>query len=156
MVRLSSFAALASAASLAAAAPVAPRQTCYSGFYMIVARGSDEAPGEGAPGAVADLIAASVPDSASVAVDYPATIVSTSGIEYPESVIDGINDTIDKIQSYVDACGSASRIVLLGYSQGGNVMTDALAGGVFKPDPIGPDLSPYSKSLREGCVPSGG
>jgi len=146
MVRSLALLATAGLATIASAAPLALRQQqCYSGFYMIVARGSNEAPGEGKPGQVADMIAAQVPDSASVAVDYPATIISTSS-DYPESVTDGISDTISLIQSYVNACGSASRIVLLGYSQGGNVMTDVLAGGVDKPAPIGSDLSQYSKS----------
>ena len=113
MVRSLALLATATLATLSSAAPLLPRQqTCYSGFYMIVARGSNEAPGEGKPGQVADMIAAQVPDSASVAVDYPATIIS-SDTEYPESVTDGINDTKTKIQNYVDACGSSSRIVLI-------------------------------------------
>lgn len=122
-------------AAIAVAAPLSTRQSCASGFYNIVARGSNEAPGEGKPGEVADLIEQMVPGSYSVAVDYPATIIDDSG-SYPESVTDGINDTEDKIKSYVATCGSGSRIVLVGYSQGGNVMTDVLAGGVLKPDPV--------------------
>lgn len=64
---------------------------------------------------------------------------------YFTSVNDGIEDTKTKIQEYVAACGTASRIVLLGYSQGGNVMTDTLAGGTGKPDAIGDEYRPYSK-----------
>lgn len=109
---------------------------------MIVARGSTEAAGEGKPGAVADLIAARVPGSASVAVNYPATLDN-----YPSSVTAGINDAKAKVQSYVDACGDSSRIVLIGYSQGGNVMTDLLAGGVDKPAPLDDYYSQYSKYL---------
>lgn len=143
---------LAGLAAVASAAPITTRQqTCYSGLYMIVARGSNEAAGEGKPGQVADMIAAQVADSASIAVDYPATIIG-NGPAYPESVVDGINDTKTKIQDYVNACGSASRIVLLGYSQGGNVMTDVLAGGVDKPDPIGDDLKQYSKCSPHGLT----
>ncbi|KAK0391672.1 hypothetical protein NLU13_1171 [Sarocladium strictum] len=119
--------------SVALAAPVARQVTCYSGVYMIVARGSDEDPGEGKPGMVADLVTAAIPDSGSVAVDYPASIADPL---YPESVTDGINDAIAKINAYVDACGAGAKIVLIGFSQGGNVMTNVLAGGVDKPDPI--------------------
>lgn len=129
--------------SLSTAAPIQPRQTtCYSGVYMIVARGSEEDAGEGKPGAVADAVAAQIPDSASVAVDYPASIADPI---YPASVSDGITDTINKIQAYADACGPASKIVLIGFSQGGNVMTDVLAGGVDKPNPIDPSYAQYSK-----------
>lgn len=135
---------LATLASIATAIPILHRNTCYSGLYMIVARGSDEAAGEGKPGVVADLIAAQVPNSGSVAVDYPATIISSDSA-YPESVTDGINDTLDKIWSYVSSCGDDSRIVLVGYSQGANVMTDVLAGGVDKPAPLNSTYMSYSE-----------
>ncbi|KAI0438453.1 carbohydrate esterase family 5 protein [Xylaria telfairii] len=130
------------AAALVAAAPMEPRQTtCYSGLYILAARGSNEPVGEGSIQEVSDLITAAVPDSASVAVDYPATIF-TDGT-YVGSVTDGINNAISLFQDYVDACGDSSRVVLLGYSQGGNVMTDVLAGGVDKPDPLSTDYTQY-------------
>ena len=62
---------------------------------------------------------------------------------------DGIEDTKTKIQDYVTACGSASRIALVGYSQGGNVMTDTLAGGTGKPDPIAQEYAQYSEYIRQ-------
>ena len=140
---VSAYLALASLvlAGMVGAAPLQPRQTCYSGVYMIVGRGSDEAAGEGEPGVVATAVAAAIPDSGSVAVDYPASIFDPP---YFDSVSDGITDTINKIESYVNACGASSRIALIGYSQGGNVMTDVLAGGVDKPTPISPSYAKYS------------
>jgi acetylxylan esterase len=117
------------------------RATCYSGVYMIVGRGTDEDPGEGKPGDVADAVAAQIPNSGSVAVDYPASALDPP---YPTSVVDGINNAIGLVQDYVNACGSASRIVLIGFSQGGNVMTDMLAGGVDKPTPLTTDYTQYS------------
>ena len=134
-------------AALAAAAPLMERQvSCVSGLYIIVARGSTEPQGEGPLSTVASLIEASVPGSTDVAVVYPATIISSSSV-YPESVVDGINNTTQLITSYVDACGSASQIALLGYSQGGNIMTDLLAGGVDKPAPLSSDYAQYSTFL---------
>jgi acetylxylan esterase len=128
-------------AGLTGAAPLQPRQTCYSGVYMIVARGSDEDPGEGVPGLVANAVQAQLPNSGSVAVNYPASIFDPP---YPTSVGDGVTNTISLIQNYVKACGSKSKIALIGYSQGGNVMTDTLAGGVAKPSPISSAYSKYS------------
>lgn len=125
-------------AALAAAAPLSlvQRQVeCATGFYIIVARGSNQPEGEGTPGEVGNLIEARVSGSYSVAVDYPAAIISADSI-YPTSVADGQNDVTQKIEDYVEACGSDSKIVLVGYSQGGNVMTNVLAGGVAKPAPI--------------------
>ena len=113
---------------------------------MIIARGSNEEAGEGRPSIVADLVAAAIPGSGRVAVDYPATI---TGPLYPTSVTEGINDAIEKITAYVDACGSGAKIALLGYSQGGNVMTNVLAGGVAKPDPITPAVASHSKIVRQ-------
>ncbi len=137
---LSALAAIAALASTAVAAPavVEPRVSCASGVYMIVARGTGEAVGEGKPGQVAALVAARVPGSASVAVDYPASALRrrAANVIYPASVTAGINDTKKKIQDYVAQCGAGSKIALIGYSQGGNVMTDLLVGGVLKPAPL--------------------
>ncbi|KAI1355103.1 carbohydrate esterase family 5 protein [Xylaria sp. FL0043] len=135
-------------AALAAALPLTQRQsaiTCVSGLYMIAARGSTEDPGEGTLSVVTDAVKSLVPGSASIAVDYPATIFDDG--TYPVSVADGVNDAISKVQDYVAACGASSRIVLLGYSQGGNVMTDALAGGVLKPDPLTDEYRSYIRAV---------
>lgn len=132
---LAAITALASSAAVAAPVDVEPRAACVSGVYMIVARGTGEAAGEGRPGQVAALVAAKVPNSASVAVDYPASALRKREL-YPLSVTKGINDTKKKIQDYVAQCGANSKIALIGYSQGGNVMTDLLVGGVAKPAPL--------------------
>ncbi|KAI3316835.1 carbohydrate esterase family 5 protein [Xylariaceae sp. AK1471] len=145
-----STACLLGLAAIAAAAPVMETQsaaavTCVSGLYMIAARGSEEDPGEGPLSMVTSMVEALVPGSTSVAVDYPAAIYDDG--TYPVSVYEGVTDTESKIEAYVSACGASSRIVLLGFSQGGNVMTDALAGGVLKPDPLTEAYRPYIKSV---------
>ncbi|KAI0879044.1 putative acetylxylan esterase 2 precursor [Hypoxylon argillaceum] len=134
---------------MAAAHPLVQNRavTCVSGLYMIAARGSEEDPGEGPLSQVTSLVKTLVPDSTSVAVDYPAAIFDDG--TYPVSVFEGITDAINKIEAYVASCGASSRIVLLGFSQGGNVMTDALAGGVLKPSPIG---SQYKNNIRAVVV----
>ncbi|PMB65997.1 Acetylxylan esterase 2 [Beauveria bassiana] len=159
--------AVAALASVAGAAPVEAntnKSTCASGVYLIVARGTGEAVGEGKPGQVADLVAKRVPGSASVAVDYPATAIkrrssSSSSVSsvfsralYPFSVARGINDTKKKIQDYVAQCGNSSKIALVGFSQGGNVMTDLLAGGVLKPAPLDPRYYKNTLLIPEAIV----
>lgn len=140
-------------AGITSAAPIAEKRqtTCYSGVYMIVARGTDEAAGEGVASAVASLVAGQIADSGSVAVDYPASALDPI---YPDSVTDGINDAISLIEDYVNACGDSSRIALIGFSQGGNVMTDALAGGVDKPTPIGAPYTDYITAVTVFGDPS--
>ncbi|TGJ84687.1 hypothetical protein E0Z10_g4056 [Xylaria hypoxylon] len=135
-------------AAMAAAHPLIQVQdavTCVSGLYMIAARGSEEDPGEGPLSQVTTAVKALVPGSASIAVDYPAAIYEDG--TYPVSVFEGITDAISKVKDYVTACGSSSRIVLLGFSQGGNVMTDALAGGVLKPTPLSEDYRKYIRAV---------
>lgn len=146
MVALPALLTAAAAVAVVSAAPLSSRASCATGVHMIVARGSGEAAGEGRLSQVVSLIQAAVPGSDSIAVDYPAVIISDDSI-YPISVADGITDTINKIHSYVATCGASSRIVLLGYSQGGNVMTDALAGGVLKPSPLEDSYHQYSTLL---------
>ncbi|ATY58965.1 acetyl xylan esterase [Cordyceps militaris] len=135
---------LAALAGLAAAAAPTeqPRAACAAGVYMLVARGTNEDAGEGVSAQVSALVAARVPGSASVAVDYPATALKhrrrsvVARVFYPASVSQGISDAKKKIQDYVAQCGDGSRIALIGFSQGGNVMTDLLAGGLLQPAPL--------------------
>lgn len=147
---VNTFSALAAMAfaSFASAAPVEPRAgKCVSGLYMIVARGTNEPVGQGKSGQISEMVAARVPGSKSVAVDYPASAFGTGPI-YPQSVTIGIQDTKRKIEAYVANCGENSRIVLIGFSQGGNVITDTLSGGILKPAPLADEYRKYSQSLQ--------
>jgi acetylxylan esterase len=130
--------------ALAAAAPLAltPRQSCSSGVYIIAARGSDEDPGYGSTASVVNGVLSAIPGSAAIALDYPASVLDPL---YPDSVTDGINAMISLIESYVNSCGG--KIVLVGFSQGANVVTDALAGGVDKPAALDPSYAAYSELL---------
>lgn len=130
--------------TLSSAAPVSllPRATCYGGVYVIGARGSEEAAGYGSVASVVNGVLSAVPNSGAIALDYPASVLDPL---YPESVTDGINTMISLIHNYVDSCGG--KIALVGFSQGGNVVTDTLAGGVGKPTPISAHYASYSKLL---------
>ncbi len=131
-------------ATLGSAAPAAlvSRQTCYSGVYVIGARGTDEDAGFGSVPSVVRSVVAAIPGSGSVALDYPASWLDPL---YPDSVTDGVNALISLVKTYVDSCGG--KVVLVGFSQGGNVITDALAGGVDKPTPLAASYVSHSKCL---------
>jgi acetylxylan esterase len=133
-------------AALVSSAPVnnllSRQTTCYSGVYIIGARGSDEDPGYGSVASVVSGVLAAIPNSGAIALDYPASVFDPL---YDDSVSDGISTMISLIQTYVDSC--AGKIVLVGFSQGGNVVTDTLAGGVDKPTPISPTYASYSEFL---------
>jgi hypothetical protein len=132
---------MAALSTLSSAAPLVPRVDCATGngVYIIQARGTLE-PWSPFPGKIdqaSNLIKNKYPGSVIASVDYPATVGLVPGFvffpTYNESVSQGVNDTKSKIADYVSSCGAKSRIVLLGFSQGGNVMTDTLAGGPGKP-----------------------
>lgn len=144
-MHISVYAAVLYFVALVASAPVAiiPRQTCYSGVYIIAARGTTEAAGYGSIISVVNSVLNEIPGSGSIALDYPATYLIPI---YSESVTKGIKTMISLIETYVDTCGG--KIVLVGYSQGGNVITDILAGGVDKPAVLSSKYAAYSEFLH--------
>ena len=131
-------------ATIVSAAPLGlgRRVTCYSGVYVIGARGTSEDAGYGSVASVVSSIIAAIPGSGGVALDYPASWLDPL---YPESVTDGINSLISLVENYVNGCGG--KIVLVGFSQGGNVITDALAGGVNKPIPLSANYASHGMHL---------
>ncbi|KAL7937310.1 carbohydrate esterase family 5 protein [Trichoderma chlorosporum] len=116
---------LLAASSTAAAASSQP--TCAKGLYMIVARGSEEPAGTGVTGNLTSQIAAKVPNSQVVAVDYPATLT-----DYETSEGDGVTAMQKLLNAYGQAC-PGSKIAVLGYSQGAQVSMDALCGSAGDP-----------------------
>lgn len=108
---------------------LAPRQansTCYSGVYVIYARGTFEPQNHSLSNIVADAIVAKIPGSASNQVQYPADVESTS-------VGMGIADTQKQVYDYYKACPDG-KTVLMGYSQGAFVVGAALSAGMVAPD----------------------
>ena len=101
-----------------------PRDTNTScaTLHMIVARGSLESQGEGATAAVANDVQSQIPGSDSEAVVYPATLEN-----YVYSESDGVAAMTSLITSYEARCPN-SKIALLGYSQGAQVVGDVLCG----------------------------
>ncbi|KAF2755232.1 cutinase [Pseudovirgaria hyperparasitica] len=134
-------------ASLASAWPTLPsflqsrQATCVSGtaVYIISARGSTQAVGEGSLSQVSTLIKNSLPGSVSVGLDYPATLDN-----YESSENTGVVNLKKAITAYATSCPS-SKIVLLGYSQGGQVIGDALGGASFSSE--APLSSTYTKNI---------
>jgi acetylxylan esterase len=114
------------AASLAAAGPasaVASSATCTT-VHVIAARASTEPPGDGVIGSLVTLIQKDVSATVSQeAVVYPATLTN-----YASSVAQGDSAIESELETDVANCPS-ERFVLVGYSQGAQVVGDALGGG---------------------------
>ncbi|KAL6880853.1 carbohydrate esterase [Trichoderma novae-zelandiae] len=117
----------ASSAAAAATTTTAMTTTCAKGLYMVVARGSEEPAGTGVTGNLTSQIAARVPGSQVVAVDYPASFD-----DYEASEGDGVKAMQQVLSSYGEAC-PGSKIAVLGYSQGAQVTTDTICGGAGDP-----------------------
>ncbi|GAB7366223.1 hypothetical protein MBLNU230_g7782t1 [Neophaeotheca triangularis] len=154
---------LSALAATTLAAPLLPRQDspeCVSGLYILVARGSNEDVTSGRTDEVAGLIQAEVPNSRTENINYPAAIIpsgdgslSISDL-YPASVAAGAGDVKNKIRNYVDTCGPDSQIALLGYSQGANAISDALAGGLLRPIPLSSSYRDNIKAITLFADPS--
>ncbi|KAF5310970.1 hypothetical protein D9619_007947 [Psilocybe cf. subviscida] len=119
-----------SALSLAAcfissnAVPTAAPASPCAAVHIIAARASTEAPGAGIIGALVTQVQNSSKQTVStVAVNYPATLTN-----YASSSAQGTAATMTLLNNQVKACPS-QKIVLVGYSQGAQVIGDAVAGG---------------------------
>ena len=111
-----SLAIIASARSEKCKNPGAKR--CADGVYILKARGSNEKFYDNRLNYLAAEIKNNVTGSFIEELRYPAKILS-----YSSSVTAGIKRMHARITDYVENCGSSSRIVLLGYSQGGQIVT---------------------------------
>lgn len=130
---------LASTASALPANAITKRQIDCAPVHLIVARASGENPGEGIIGAVSEDVQARVAGSDAEAVDYPATLAN-----YQESEAEGVAEMTRLVTEYAAACPD-SEIVLMGYSQGGQVAMDVLCGtssaGFAATDPLSADVA---------------
>jgi hypothetical protein len=156
-VFLCSFAAsIAAALGIAAfgAAPalaVASSNSPCATVDEIVARGSTEAEGTGKIGAVAEEVQKAVKATVAIrAVKYPAQL-----IPYEPSVTAGDKATKVELEEEVAKC-PGQKILMLGYSQGAQIVGDALGGGGGNAPAMGqgdgPATPPAASSATEKVV----
>jgi hypothetical protein len=100
---------------------------CPTGIFIVGVRGTLEKPGFGAMQPLVDKLLADIPDSESVAIEYPAGgIVIEFGkpvyqpLEYIFSVQNGRDRLSDKLIDFNSACPNTS-VVLMGYSQASQI-----------------------------------
>lgn len=117
----------------------------------IAARGSTEAEGAGKIGAVAEEVQKNVKATVAIrAVKYPAAL-----IPYEPSVTKGDEAIKKELEEEVAKC-PGQKILLLGYSQGAQIVGDALGGGGGNAKASGqgdgPATPPAAKSATEKVV----
>ncbi|EAA27421.1 acetylxylan esterase [Neurospora crassa OR74A] len=117
--------------ALVGASPVEleERQSCPS-IHVFGARETTVSPGFGTAGVVVNLILQAYPGATSEAIVYPACGGQSScgGVQYGDSARQGTNAVATAVNSLNARCPD-TQIVLVGYSQGGQIMDNAVCGG---------------------------
>ncbi|KAF2185173.1 carbohydrate esterase family 5 protein [Zopfia rhizophila CBS 207.26] len=124
-------AAALSLAGLVAANPVElqERQSCPK-VYTFGARETTAPAGYGTAGGLVNQVKSAFPGSGSEAIVYPACGGQSNcgGVSYENSAQQGTAAVVKAVTDYNKKCPD-TQIVLIGYSQGGQIMDNALCGG---------------------------
>lgn len=119
----------AAAAVSASPAEIIERQSC-PGVYVFGARETTVSPGYGTAGGLVNQVLAAYPGSQAAPISYPACggQASCGGVSYDQSAQQGTTAVVQAVTSLNSRCPN-TQIVLIGYSQGGQIMDNALCGG---------------------------
>ncbi|KAI0389065.1 carbohydrate esterase family 5 protein [Xylariaceae sp. FL0594] len=122
---------LAAAATVVTATPLEleERQSC-PGVYVFGARETTAPVGYGTAGGLVNQVTAAYPGSQAQAISYPACGGQSQcgGVSYDSSAQQGTAAVVSAVNSLNSRCPN-TKIVLIGYSQGGQIMDNALCGG---------------------------
>ncbi|KAM6525797.1 hypothetical protein FALCPG4_011332 [Fusarium falciforme] len=112
-----------------AQALVAKAQSCPD-IQIFGARETTVSPGFGSAGALIDMIKADHSGATAEAIEYPACGGQSScgGVQYGDSARQGTEAVATAVNDFHSRCPD-SQIVLVGYSQGGHIMHNAICGG---------------------------
>jgi len=100
------------------------------GVHVFGARETTVSPGFGSSSTVVNEVLAAYSGSTAEAISYPACggQASCGGISYANSAAQGVAAVVSAVNTYNTNCPT-TQLVLVGYSQGGQIMDDALCGG---------------------------
>lgn len=128
--------ALAAAQALLASGNPVPgaalqyRQSSCPDVHVFGARETTVSQGFGSSSTVVDMVTSKYSGSTSEAIVYPACGGQSScgGVSYADSAKQGVAAVVSAVNAFAEECPS-TQIVLVGYSQGGQIFDDALCGG---------------------------
>ncbi|KAH7255211.1 cutinase [Fusarium redolens] len=123
-------------------------QSCPD-IHIFGARETSVAPGFGSAGQLVEMIKADHPGATSEAIDYPACggQASCGGVQYGDSAKQGTQAVTTAVNGLNQRCPQ-TKIVMVGYSQGGQIMDNNICGG---PD-SGAGVSDSSVPLSASAV----
>ena len=116
-------------ASMASAGPIEERQSCPP-VHVFGARETTVPQGYGTSQGLVDMVVQAYPGATKEAIVYPACggQGNCGGVSYENSQQQGTQAVVRAVTSFNQRCPS-TKIVLVGYSQGGQIMDNALCGG---------------------------
>ncbi|KAL2193973.1 acetyl xylan esterase [Corynascus similis CBS 632.67] len=118
-------------AGVASANPVdvSARQSCPE-IHVFGARETTAPAGFGTSGGLVNMVTQAYPGATSEAINYPACGGQSQcgGVSYDQSAQQGTAAVVSAVTSLNQRCPD-TKIVLIGYSQGGQIMDNALCGG---------------------------
>ncbi|OTA86722.1 carbohydrate esterase family 5 protein [Hypoxylon sp. CO27-5] len=129
---------IVAAASVTGASHV-PRQNCPN-IHIFGARETTAPPGFGSAATVVDLVQQANNGATSESIVYPAA----GGNVYAASVTAGVAAVANQTNTFNQMCPE-SKIVMVGYSQGAQIIDDAFCGG-----PDGSSLNTTRASVSSG------
>ncbi|KAK0747153.1 acetylxylan esterase precursor [Schizothecium vesticola] len=116
-------------AGLASAGPIEERQSC-PGVHVFGARETTVAQGYGTSQGLVDMVVRAYSGATKEAIVYPACGGQSScgGASYDSSQQQGTAAVVKAVTAFNQKCPN-TKIVLVGYSQGGQIFDNALCGG---------------------------
>ncbi|CZT12284.1 probable Acetylxylan esterase 2 [Rhynchosporium agropyri] len=117
------------AQALSSPLDIEERQSCPK-IHIFGARETSAPPGYGTAGVTVNLVLKAYPGSTAEVVSYPACggQASCGGKSYSASALEGTRTVANLVNAYNTKCPT-TQIVLIGYSQGSQIIDNALCGG---------------------------
>jgi len=130
------------------AATHASAQSCPP-IHIFGARETTASPGYGSAGALVNQILASNSGATAEAINYPACGGQSScgGVAYGDSARQGTSTVASVVNSFNSRCPN-TKLVLVGYSQGGQIMDNAFCGGTDTGAGISSTAVPISSAAQ--------